>query len=580
MNKIVKYDGGGYFKNGIKKSDVLPTKNQQIANLGFGNVPFNNIPKEALNKVTFYDEKDGSKVNIDKMSREDFNKAGAYVNTATGEFLDPARIERGDDGNALYLSTKNEPTVRPYYGYKIVQQPYYDQFRNYKVPVKNTDEAINNATNNLGMKGVEVTPFEDGEYFETPQLIGEDNWEDPLDNAVNWAFLGGASAARKGLGKYLWNPTVNFLKSFAPGTKGGNVIGTAAKDIAIAEGLVNLQRLLFGNSAGDYIYNKAYNFENNYDNWFTRNRVLSTATDFFGRPEYYPINVLAKPVEYGINNVSRYINSIPKQYDPIRNLLELGMYSSSGRPSISTVFENAIRVGRGRPEIRYAPLKYLFTFNPEKKMRIANQVMDAFNYNGLVSYQPRAFPVSKAGFNPIRAGLYGEYGTMSPYIRDIKPSDIHYDWSRKHNPSIKVIDAPYSSPLEHEGRTPMNTTQTSDKPNFRLGDHYSYDAGGHLIKYLPESIQASDVYKFNPSDYMKKWINSSTSGKVARLLNKSVLGAIDRRFTDFVFQLQPSRIPPESIQASDVFKFTPSDFVLLDKFFKAPEAIQTKSIHN
>lgn len=34
MNKIVKYDGGGYFKNGIKKSDVLPTKNQQIANLG------------------------------------------------------------------------------------------------------------------------------------------------------------------------------------------------------------------------------------------------------------------------------------------------------------------------------------------------------------------------------------------------------------------------------------------------------------------------------------------------------------------------------------------------------------------
>lgn len=563
MNKIVKYDGGGYFKNGIKKSDVLPTKNQQIANLGFGNVPFNNIPKEALNKVTFYDEKDGSKVNIDKMSREDFNKAGAYVNTATGEFLDPARIERGDDGNALYLSTKNEPTVRPYYGYKIVQQPYYDQFRNYKVPVKNTDEAINNATNNLGMKGVEVTPFEDGEYFETPQLIGENNWEDPLDNAVNWAFLGGASAARKGLGKYLWNPTVNFLKSFAPGTKGGNVIGTAAKDIAIAEGLVNLQRLLFGNSAGDYIYNKAYNFENNYDNWFTRNRVLSTAADFFGRPEYYPINVLAKPVEYGINNVSRYINSIPKQYDPIRNLLELGMYSSSGKPSISEVFKNAIEVGKDRHGIRYAPLKYLFTFNPEKKMRIANQVMDAFNYNGLVSSQPLAFPVSKAGFNPIRAGLYGEYGTMSPYVRDIKPSDIHYDWSRKHNPSIKVIDAPYPSPLELIGRTPMNTPQPSYQLNlFPLGNPYYYDAGGHLIKYLPESIQASDVYKFNPSDFMKKWINPFTSGKVARLLNKSVLGAIDRRFTDFVFQLQPR------------------DLQSIDKIFKGPEAIQTKSIHN
>ena len=152
--------------------------------------------------------------------------------------------------------------------------------------------------------------------------------------------------------------------------------------------------------------------------------------------------------------------------------------------------------------IRYAPLKYLFTFNPEKKMRIANQVMDAFNYNGLISDRPFGNPVSKAGFNPIRAGLYGEYGTMSPYIRDIKPSDIHYDWSRKHNPSIKVIDAPYPSPLEHVGRTPMNTTQTSDIPTFPLGNHYAYDAGGHLIKYLPESIQASDVFKFTPSDFV------------------------------------------------------------------------------
>ena len=35
MNKIVKYDGGGYFKNGIKKSDVLPTKNQQVADMGY-----------------------------------------------------------------------------------------------------------------------------------------------------------------------------------------------------------------------------------------------------------------------------------------------------------------------------------------------------------------------------------------------------------------------------------------------------------------------------------------------------------------------------------------------------------------
>ena len=222
------------------------------------------------------------------------------------------------------------------------------------------------------------------------------------------------------------------------------------------------------------------------------------------------------------------------------------MYSSSGKPSISGVFKNAIKVGKDRYGIRYAPLKYLFTFNPEKKMRIANHVMDAFNYNGLISDSPFGFPVSEAGFNPIRAGLYGEYGTMSPYIRDIKPSDIHYDWSRKHNPSIKVIDAPYPSPLEYEGRTPMNTTQTSDRINYLpLGNHYHYNAGGHAIKYLPESIQASDVYKFNPSDYMKKWINPFTRGKVARLLNKSVLGAIDRRFTDFVFQLQPSRVPPK-----------------------------------
>lgn len=194
-------------------------------------------------------------------------------------------------------------------------------------------------------------------------------------------------------------------------------------------------------------------------------------------------------------------------------------------------------------DIKLKMVKYPFT-RGNKKINIRNNVMDYFEYNGMKPIYKGAALVSEAPFNPIRAALYQDFGDLTPYIRDIKRGDLHYNWAVKNGnaPNIKVIDSPYEASF--------GITRTKDKPGRMIpyhdshisldGTNYTYDAGGHYGRMsLGDYHRESDVYKFEPKAYNKKHnTNIDSSGKTSTKskLTKLAIKYLDKNTTPFVYQ--------------------------------------------
>lgn len=252
----------------------------------------------------------------------------------------------------------------------------------------------------------------------------------------------------------------------------------------------------------------------------------------------YPHQVLPNYIRNSYNN---YINKYGIENDPIRNIIELGMYSSSGIPSIGSILINGSNIIR-KPSLLKKGIFYPFIKDKSLKNKIANEWMDFFNYNGLLAKE--GYKLSEAGFNPIRAGLYNDFGEMTPYVRDIKPGDLHYNWAvmQRNNPNIKIVDAPYSSTIRTDDDIKALGRNYALEGFMNFKEGYNYDAGGHFGKFsLDDTFRESDVFKFNVKDYMKKWIEPD-GNRLSKLVHKKLLKIVDDRFKDFVYQTQPSLI--------------------------------------
>lgn len=77
--------------------------------------------------------------------------------------------------------------VRPY-KYRRGFLPYYDTFRQYLIPISNSDDPEK--------YGKDLTFEEQAKFSVKPILLGEDNWHDPSENGANWLIAGGLGTAR------------------------------------------------------------------------------------------------------------------------------------------------------------------------------------------------------------------------------------------------------------------------------------------------------------------------------------------------------------------------------------------------
>lgn len=102
---------------------------------------------------------------------------------------------------------------------------------------------------------------------------------------------------------------------FAPGTVGGNILGHTAGSMAIGTALDEGQRYLFGQSAGDWLTNKAVN------DW----GVNQTVADMFFRPEYW-----VNPTGAFTSRLTSKIGLV----DPMKPFTHVGVGNSIERSAI------------------------------------------------------------------------------------------------------------------------------------------------------------------------------------------------------------------------------------------------------
>lgn len=224
--------------------------------------------------------------------------------------------------------------------------------------------------------------------------------------------------------------------------------------------------------------------------------------------------------------------------NPIKNIIELGMYSSRGTPNLLPILKSMPTEIKDNPKLFFRSLKYPFMSEGPAKTKLAEDVMNNFQYNGLWGIAPTT-NVSNVGFNPIRAGLYDEFGIIEPYVRTVSPGDIHYDYAvnQRGNPNMKIIDSPYEDGVgyrkKYEPGKNYNVVDDIEMGDLTRKTGYSYDAAGHQVRLNPDgTFQHSDVFKFNPGDY----INSHRSGLLNRIFEKPVLNILDKHFNDFIYQ--------------------------------------------
>lgn len=81
----------------------------------------------------------------------------------------------------------NNVEVRPY-KYRRGFLPYHDTFRQYLIPVSNSDDPEK--------YGKDLTLEEQTKFNVKPILLGDDNWHDPSENGANWLTAGGLGVVR------------------------------------------------------------------------------------------------------------------------------------------------------------------------------------------------------------------------------------------------------------------------------------------------------------------------------------------------------------------------------------------------
>lgn len=130
--------------------------------------------REMSHNATYIDSKTGEIIRTPSETSE------VLVDAGTGQMIDPGQLFLDNEDNIGRTNTRNQNVVLPYrYEYKLM--PYHDTKRVYKVPVYNNDSSNN------------VTP-EDAKRFGIkwePELVGEDNWQDPSENILNYGIAGG-----------------------------------------------------------------------------------------------------------------------------------------------------------------------------------------------------------------------------------------------------------------------------------------------------------------------------------------------------------------------------------------------------
>lgn len=159
--------------------------NPYLRSIGIGQRPVTDF--SMYGTKDWYDAVNGEYMDVDKMD----NNTMAWVHPYTGEIIPMHRFFQEDETKAQSYASTDDFYIKPYQGYRFELLPYHDTKRMYKVPVK-TGEPDDNPNS-------PIYPFDSNEYFQLPQLIGEDNWEDPSENALNYMMAGELGLA-KGLG--------------------------------------------------------------------------------------------------------------------------------------------------------------------------------------------------------------------------------------------------------------------------------------------------------------------------------------------------------------------------------------------
>lgn len=276
--------------------------------------------------------------------------------------------------------------------------------------------------------------------------------------------------------------------------------------------------------------------------------------------------------------------------NPIKNAIELGMYSSRGSANLSTILETVGKDIKNNPKLFRQSIKYPFMKNSPKKTAISNAVQNYFNYNGL--WHGAWGDISDVGFNPIRAGLYKDFGIMEPYVRTIAPEDIHYRYAiNRGEPGMKIIDSPYEDATISNRNLRPGELDTNANGDIALGEiskntGYKLDAAGHWERLNEDgTLQKSDAYKYNVADYIKRhgdnldfsdhfkaFLRKPSRKKLIKSLAKPfeypVLKLVDNNFNDFIYQskaVKPKNLKNSNAEVSSKIDLTKKEIKLKSK---------------
>ena len=204
---------------------------------------------------------------------------------------------------------------------------------------------------------------------------------------------------------------------------------------------------------------------------------------------------------------------------------------------------------------------------------------DVFNYTGFMTN-----PNSEYGYDAIRTYLYKE--PLYPFKKTADNDlGIHAEYVAKKYPhkEISVYESelplgkgqyrPSSEPIttKVEGVT-GNIETMSPKEDF-IGEHkWPFNASGHQKQYGvlngDEFVREQDIWKFNPDEYMERWISHLNVSNAKKHLLRWGLNVVDYHGTPFITRtpwVSKDIVPKESIDQGVINNPLKNTFNVLGK---------------
>lgn len=219
------------------------------------------------------------------------------------------------------------------------------------------------------------------------------------------------------------------------------------------------------------------------------------------------------PIQNGLKSVLNSVREFKASKD-YQRMKAIGKYILTGKPTGNKGYYNSLRFAR--PEEDYYSG---FDWIPEH-LRGKNDIIDAFLYGKEVD----------PGFGLYKQSVGKDFGEHTDYIYKKYPMKAK---------KIQVYGTSKSDPLKQKVKTYGSQGIDSE---IDTSENIGFDAAGHRLLHGVDEVGNSytmeqDIWKFQPKEYMKKWIDNHQDAKLSlweKALMRTGLEVVDRTGTPVI----------------------------------------------